>query len=170
MKRLFALAVFVSLLSMPAIEAQAHPGHSVPLDELIRGAGVIFEGRVAEVRSEWNTDRTQIHTTVAIRVSDYLKGGAGAQEIRLRMLGGTVGEITQAIMGQPAFTRDEQVLLFLSPDWEQGRFPVVFGEHGKFVTTRDPRSGRELVKRPGQNLFKTDLSALIRRMNAGQSE
>jgi hypothetical protein len=146
--------------------AFAHPGHNVPVDELTRDAGMILEGRVASVESAWNVQRTQIYTTVTVQVGRYYKG-AGPTQLTFRLLGGIVGDQTLAILGQAAFGRGENVFLFMDPRWQDGVYPVVAGEHGKFTVMLDRARGREYLFNRDADVTKIDALGLIQRLNAG---
>ena len=99
-------------------------------------------------------------------MSRYYKGG-GASQITFRLLGGIVGDQTLAILGQAAFRRGEEVFLFMDPAWEQGVFPVVGGEHGKFDVMLDRLRNREYLFNSYADVTKSDALGLIRRINAG---
>lgn len=124
-----SLSVVLSILLGAATAVAQVPD----LDALIRRSGMIVEGSVVAVRSEWDASRTQIHTHVSLRVLALHKGELTQPKLDLRLLGGTVGNITMAVIGQPTFTPGESVLLFLRPDYAQGEFPIVALEHGKLA-------------------------------------
>ena len=162
----FRALVFLSLIASP-LPAFAHRDQPIPIPDLARLSGLALEGRVESVASHWNATRTQIVTDVAVRVSEYVKGD-GPQTLKLRMLGGTVGEITMAVLGQAEFKPDEDVFLFLSPTWESGDFPVVQGEHGKFSVRIDARSGRKVLSAPAINVFGDEVVKAVRTISAAQ--
>jgi hypothetical protein len=163
---ILVLAGIAMALQAPA--ALAHPGHTLPVDELTRNAGMIVEGRVSAVDAAWNTQRTQIFTTVTVQVERYHKGG-GPSQLTFRLLGGIVGDQTLAILGQAAFGRGEQVFLFMDPRWQDGVYPVVGGEHGKFTVMTDRARGREYLFNRDADVTKSDALGLIRRLNAGSA-
>src|SRR5262249_33343562 len=108
----FVLASFAVLIGVAPM-ASAHAPEGLALNDLARSAGVIVEGRVRSVQSAWNDAHTQIFTTIKLQVASYYKGGDGGSELAIRMLGGTVGDVTLAVLEQPKFTPDENVVLFL---------------------------------------------------------
>jgi hypothetical protein len=120
------------------------------------------------VASSWNAAHTQILTDVYVRASQYVKGG-GPGTVHLQLLGGTVGEITMAVLGQADFTPQEDVFLFLTPAWESDPFPVVQGEHGKFSVRIDARSGRKVLSAPAINVFGDELVQAVRAVSAARS-
>lgn len=133
----------------------------VSVDQLTRNAAVIFEGEVASVRSEWNADRTRIYTTVTIRVGQFHKGNLARDVVDVRFAGGTVGEITMAIVGQPSFVADERVFLFLKPNFEQRDTPIVGDEIGKLRVTTDA-NGADILLGPTATFEKDDVVREIR--------
>jgi hypothetical protein len=133
----------------------------VSIDQLTRNASVILEGDVTAVRSEWNADRTRITTAVSIRVGQYHKGNLGRDVIEIRLAGGTVDDITMAVIGQPSFERDERVFLFLKPNFEQRDVPVVGTAAGKMRMTTDA-SGADILLTPTQTFEKNDVVREIR--------
>jgi hypothetical protein len=160
-----ALALILGVALTPGL-ARGHPGHVVPLDDLIRNAGAIVEGRVQSVESAWNAEATQIHTTVTLEVRRSHKGPPEPDRLQIRMLGGTVGDVTLAVIGQPSFDAGESVFLFLSPLWERGTYPLVGGEHGKFTVATDPRTRREVLIRGEMEILKSDALGRVRRLTA----
>jgi hypothetical protein len=82
------------------------------LEQLARDADRIVVGTVVSSESAWNADRTAIFTTVRLRVSEAVKG-AKPREVVLRVEGGQVGEIAQAVSGGVSLEDGQQVVLFL---------------------------------------------------------
>ena len=150
--------------------AFAHQGHApITLDDLTRNALAIVEGRVDSVTSAWNSDHTQIRTTVRLLADAFYKGDTGASAIEFVLLGGAVGEDGLAIVGQPAFRAGERVVVFLRADWKSTDVPVVQMEHGKFIVESKPGSGEVLVNAVGARYTKEETLAAIRAMNAASS-
>lgn len=82
------------------------------LEQLARDADRILVGTVVLTESAWNADRTAIFTTVRLRVDEAVKG-AKPREVALRVEGGQVGDIAQAVSGGVSFAEGQQVVLFL---------------------------------------------------------
>jgi hypothetical protein len=143
----------------------------VPLDELSRQSLKICEGEVVALESSWDAGRSRIFTAVSVRVSDSYTGASNdPQTIRLLLLGGTVGDVTLAVLGQPSFEMGERVFLFLSPSWNAGGYPVVAGEHGKFTVSTDPSNGAELLLNEGTTLRKAETLSNLRRLISGRRD
>jgi hypothetical protein len=144
-----------------ASAAFAASGPRLSVDRLTRSAGVIVEGRVTEVQSEWTTDQSQIFTTVTLEVSETYKGDVPGGELRFRYLGGTVGDITMSLVGQPSFDRGERVLVFLHPNYGVVDLPVIGFSQGKFRVAADA-SGVEILEGDGVTLRKDELLRTVR--------
>jgi len=157
--------------SMWIAAASAHPGHdaSITITDLTRRALLVVEGDVESVDSAWNQAGTQITTTVRMRVDSYYKGGDGAEFIEFTLLGGTVGDETFAVLGQPEFEQGERALVFLGPQWRTDVTPVVQMDHGKFEIFADPQEAavEVVVDAVGVAELKADVIEQIRRTNAG---
>lgn len=101
--------------------------------DLVRGADRIVVGEVVSAESAWNAEKTAIFTTVRLRVSEAAKGSKPG-DILLRVEGGQVGDIAQAVSGGLSFVQGEQVVLFLKEQFVlcglQGVYPVEGGKVG----------------------------------------
>jgi hypothetical protein len=84
------------------------------LDKLTAANEVVVYGRVLDIHSHWNADRTMIVTDVRVRAAEVLKGDRQAREITFTMLGGTVGDITTLIIGGPDLVPGSDYILFLN--------------------------------------------------------
>lgn len=148
MRRVIA-AAFLTLIADPALATTVIPKSDAAL---VRDAGLILEGRVSDVRSEWAAGGAQIHTLVTISVDRIVKntGAATPSSVTLRVLGGTVGDLTLAIIASPRYTPDEEVLLMLRPDWERTLHPVVGFNQGKFRIVTDAQTGRRMIQGRGE--------------------
>lgn len=160
----FPLAAGLSLaaLLIAAPPLTAHPGHSYSIDALTRYADTVIEGEVENVSAAWNADHTQITTHVRVRVDETLKGGARSAAVEFAYLGGTVGDITLAVLGQASFQAHERVLVFLQPDWRAGEYPVVGGEHGKFSVMTDSATGQVYYANEGTTVLRANALRQVR--------
>ncbi|MFZ0522584.1 MAG: hypothetical protein WAL95_16280, partial [Candidatus Acidiferrales bacterium] len=87
-----------------------------------------------------------IWTFTTFAIEETWKGappGAAAQ-ITVRLLGGSVGDLTSTVSGIPRFHPGEEVILFLEPT-SRGDFSIVSWVQGTFRIRRDPRSGEEIA-------------------------
>jgi hypothetical protein len=87
---------------------------SMDLAELTVGADQIVVGDVVSTECAWDTGHRNIYSTIEISVQESWKGSVPNDgRIRIRQLGGTVGEIEMTVHGMARFTRGERELLFL---------------------------------------------------------
>jgi hypothetical protein len=113
---------------------------SADLGELARDARAVVRGRVAALDTQWTEDRGTIETIVTLEVDGYLKGALGPV-LRFRVPGGELGRFRSIVVGAPAFTVDERVVVFLGARGPS--VPYVLGlSQGVFRLVRtDDRSG-----------------------------
>jgi hypothetical protein len=120
------------------VRVPAAPMQVMSLESMTADAALIVAGRVAGFSSQWNSDHTQIITTVRIIVSDVLKGNFAEPELSLRMLGGVIPEenISMDIVEAPTFAVNDDVVLMLKKNFASG-LPFVGDVQGAFVTQSD---------------------------------
>jgi hypothetical protein len=119
-------------------------------EQLVSLSRVILTGRVTAVTSEWNTDNTQIYTTVRIAVADVLKGEHSGDTYTLRLLGGRVGDTVMEVVGAPSFTAGDDVVLFVDRN-AQAVVPLVGMSQGKLTITTDPATGARVIDERGES-------------------
>jgi hypothetical protein len=134
----------LSALFLAALSARATTVIPPTFDQLVNDAEFIFQGNVTDVRSQWIGEggQRQIVSYVTFKVEDAVKGSPGAS-YTIRMLGGTVGDITMAISDAPKFQVGDKDILFVENNGTQF-IPLVGIMHGRFHVERD-QSGQEVV-------------------------
>jgi hypothetical protein len=128
----------------------------VTLSYLTNKASYICYGQVADVKSEWNENKTSISTTVNLSVLESLKNKASVP-LSLTVPGGTVGEVTQSNSNSPLFWPNERVVVFID-----SRSRLVGAFQGKFQVLND------LVVERGLPL--TSFLAEIKGVQSGRDE
>ena len=88
-------------------------------------------------------DAGEIWTFTSFQMEETWRGVAPSQ-ITVRLLGGTMGNITSHVSGVPQFRSGEEVILFLQPT-KRGDFSVVSWEQGTFRISRDPAGTQAYV-------------------------
>ena len=86
------------------------------VEDLTYEADSILIGKVKEMESQWNSERTLIYTYVAVCVTEYVKRIPEMKEpkqIIVKVLGGEVGDIALKASDTPEFTEGEELFLFL---------------------------------------------------------
>ena len=116
--------------------------------QLANLAEQIVRVRVVDVQGQWDRSadgRAVIHTYVTCQVVKTLKG-APVDKIRLRFLGGRVGDTRMEIPEMPLFTPGEQSVLFIAGNG-MAFCPLVGAKYGRYRVMRDA-SGVERVAPP----------------------
>jgi hypothetical protein len=114
------------------------------LEQLATRSGVIAAGRVTDIRSEWNADRTRIFTHVTLAVDTYLKGTTTGNTLEVVVPGGEVDDVGERYSHVPRFSQEEVVVVFAQADIH-GTLRVTGGERGKISVRRDARTDRMMV-------------------------
>jgi hypothetical protein len=146
MKSLETLTVVVLLVALAASLSVATQIEYVSPRQMGDESALVARGKVSEVRSFWNAERTKIFTETTIMLDETYKGQGGAS-VRVLQLGGDVGTIRMHVHGSLSWRDGEEVLLFLDR-MDTGYFRVTGFSQGKFEIERDPVSGEAFVKRP----------------------
>jgi hypothetical protein len=103
----------------------------------------IIVGQIKHSYSYW--EGKKIYTDVVVEVEDFVKNATEetATEITLKLLGGTVGEMTLTVDMSPEFTLGEKVMLFLLKR-EEGYLLFDFS-YGVFRISNDDSRQQEVV-------------------------
>lgn len=159
--RLMTLCAALAVAAGTRDEAHAGTVRALNLAQMTDRADMIFTGRVTGKRADWNADRTRIFTYVTFDVDTYIKGGAGARSVTIRLLGGQVGRYLAHLPGTPQFVIGEEVLLFCAG--AGARMPSVLGlSLGKF-TIATSSAGERILKRDISTLMLANYSTRSRK-------
>jgi len=147
MKRfLFCLT---SALLFCSTQARATTIAAFTFDQLCEKAEAVYRVRCIGARSAWDSARRTIYTTTTLRVLDPVKGEA--QEVTLRLPGGTVNDTTLSIADFPVFQGNDEVVIFLTGRDGTGHpWPVGMGQ-GIYPVVRDAAGLPKVAVRPGVN-------------------
>jgi hypothetical protein len=129
----FALAV--------AGASQATTLERMSLAKMAAAAPVIVRARCGG--NSVARDEGEIWTFTSFDVEETWRGSAAAR-ITVRLLGGSMGDITSHVSGVPRFTAGEDVVLFLQPT-ARGDFSIVSWEQGTFRIHQDASGTQALV-------------------------
>ena len=102
---------------------------------------LILRARCVENSTAW--DAGEIWTFTAYEPTEVWKGSAQSR-VRVRLLGGRVGNLTSNVSGVPRFRAGEDVVLFLAPTTRDD-FSVVSWVQGTFRIRHDQRTGEDTV-------------------------
>lgn len=151
MKRLLALAAVAALAALPL---SASTFIAMDETELLASSQAVVQGKVLDVRSYWNEDRTAIVSEARVLVEDLIAGEAPSVVV-VKTFGGQVGDYAIVAHGFPTFEAGADVLLFLAPEGEDFR---VNGYRLGHFRVRDTAKGRLAVPtlEDGVRLFTRD--------------
>jgi hypothetical protein len=123
--------LLLSLLS--AFAADATTIARMPLAQIAQAAPLIVRARCTANSVAF--DAGEIWTFTSFQVEEIWRGEAPLQ-ITVRLLGGTMGNITSHVSGVPQFRPGEDIILFLQPT-KRGDFSIVSWQQGTFRISRD---------------------------------
>ena len=146
MRCLFVLGAFgvlgVSPSGMPQT-ARASVLVKLSLSEMTARAEHVLVGRVEKVTSQFVTGQDgMIWTEVYIRCARSIRGVREGEVLKVRHLGGTVGELGQKVFGEASYRMGEEVLI-LAEEREGTYFSIGMAQ-GKFHVDRS--NGTPLVQ------------------------
>ena len=127
---------FISMLlflHLPAASATSF--HAESIESFTVKSKHIVRGTVKRQQVEKTTaaDGTVIlYTYALIEVKEPLKGGITRNEIRVRRLGGETEGYHHEVPGSPEFKENEDTVLFLTGEQEDGSYEIESMEMGKF--------------------------------------
>jgi len=117
------------------------------IKNLSEGADMIVTGKVVNQKSQWNSEKSRIHTNVTIQVEEFLKGSNNQNRIVITHLGGEVGNIGETYSHVPTFKDDEEVLVFVKKSNKDESLSVFHGEEGKLTLYEDKTTGEKLTSK-----------------------
>src|SRR5271169_4404639 len=112
--------------------------------KMTQSAQLVVRAQCLGNSSGW--DGGEIWTFTSFEVKDSWKGAptGAAQQLTVRLLGGSVGNLNSTVSGVPRFRPGEEVVLFLQST-TRGDYSIVSWVQGTFRIRRDARSGTEIV-------------------------
>lgn len=146
MKKFFyysLIYIAVYLLPLSIIQSQQI---SADLKTLTKNSEVVLIGKVTKQESKWNENKSAIYTDVTIEVDEYLKGQRGEKSITVSHLGGEVGEVGELYTHIPTFQEQEEMLLFVKMNKNDGKYQVYNGDNGKIEIMENNNSKEKYTK------------------------
>ena len=138
----------LSLLMLTAVLGPRHDARGQSkeqtVEQLATRAEIVAVGTVADLRPEWNADRTRISTQVTLRVDQYLKGNVTENTLTLTVPGGEVDDVGETYSHVARFTNNERVVVFADRD-ARGGYRVTAGDQGKLTVSEDRSTGKQVV-------------------------
>lgn len=148
-------AIIALLLSLGFVSTQAEATIVVPLtlEQMQTRSNVVVRAVVLDSVSEWDRSEKHIFTFTRLKVLETFKGTNSVGEIiRIRTLGGEVGEVGMAVAGTAKFQPSEEVVIFGRTDrYDAANFQVVGMSQGKFSIKKNDK---------GESMVIPDLTGL----------
>ena len=144
-RRNITIAIFLAALQgAAALSASATTLERMSVAKMTQVAQLVVRARCVTNSSAWHDG--EIWTFTSFAVEDAWKGApsGAAQRLTVRLLGGSVGNLSSTVSGVPRFRPGEEVILFLQPT-ARGDYSIVSWVQGTFRIHRDGRSGVEIV-------------------------
>ena len=113
------------------------------IDDLVASNSTVVVGDVVDASSRWNADGTFMLTDVHVVVHDVLKGRKDLTDLKLTLMGGSIGDLTTLIVAGAELVPGRSYVLFVAdadlpgtpnvatmPDHCQGAFDIVAAPDG----------------------------------------
>ncbi|HEX6085354.1 MAG TPA: hypothetical protein VF266_12565 [Thermoanaerobaculia bacterium] len=130
---------FAALLLLLPVTASATITRAVDFDEKVEHAASIVVGKCVAQESRWDATKNWILTYSTFTVEKTLKGQP-TQQITIVTPGGTVGNLTQDVIGVPKFQQGEENVVFVRNS--QAGPTVLYLEQGNYKVRKDDRGDR----------------------------
>ncbi|HEY4879901.1 MAG TPA: hypothetical protein VIH97_12315, partial [Candidatus Acidoferrales bacterium] len=141
--------IFAALITFGALFASTIASSTtlvrMSVAQMTQAAQLVVRVRCVSNSTAW--DAGEIWTFTSFAVEETWKGSQSASSnsvLTVRLLGGTIGNLTSTVSGIPRFVPGEDVILFLEPT-TRSDYSVVSWIQGTFRIRRDPRSGGPLA-------------------------
>ena len=134
---LIALCASLLMCASVAPTTLAH----MSIAKLTHASSLILRAHCVENSTAW--DAGEIWTFTTYEPTEVWKGSAQSR-VRVRLLGGRLGNLTSNVSGVPRFRAGEDVVLFLATS-ARGDFSVVSWVQGTFRIHHGQRTGEETV-------------------------
>jgi hypothetical protein len=143
-KMTIVLLLLAALHGDTATTASATTLERMSVAKMTQHAQLVVRAQCVANSVAW--DGGEIWTFTTFEVEDSWKGvpSGAVQQVSVRLLGGSVGNLTSTVSGVPRFHPGEEVILFLQTT-ARGDFSIVSWVQGTFRVHRDTRSGAEVV-------------------------
>jgi hypothetical protein len=144
-RRVITIVVLLAAVQAGAVlTASATTLERMSVAKMTQAAQLVVQAQCVANSTGW--DGGEIWTFTSFTVEDSWKGApsGAAQQLTVRLLGGSVGNLSSTVSGVPRFRPGEEVILFLQST-ARGDYSIVSWVQGTFRIRRDARSGAEIV-------------------------
>jgi hypothetical protein len=147
-KTLLFLSIVTIVVTVSMIPGILNGTVLIPKDlkDLVIESSDIVLGKVIEMDTDWNTEKSRIYTNVVLEIEREIKGDfVAGEKVDLQTMGGSVEEVSLKVPASPSFNIDERVIVFFGGEpnvntpitgWEQGKFTVendIIIENGRYL-------------------------------------
>lgn len=143
--RVIMIVVFLGALEVSAaLMASATTLERMSVAKMTQAAELVVRAQCVANSTRW--DGGEIWTFTSFAVEDSWKGApsGAAQQLTVRLLGGSVGNLSSTVSGVPRFRPGEEVILF-PQSTARGDYSIVSWVQGTFRIHRDARNRAEIV-------------------------
>ena len=158
MKKTFVIfaSLFSFLLSFaPGVQALVLPQMTV--EEMVLKADAIVSGRSERFHMHPDSEGNVIYAFVNFKVKEYLKNDLGKEEIIIAQVAQEKGFDGKFTAGPVALRIDEEVILFLTEEDNQGFRHILGLSQGKYSVVQDRRGEKRLIQEmQGVRLFNRE--------------
>ncbi len=140
-RRLLRVVAILLLIATPYL-SHATTLMRMSLAQMARTAKLIVRARCVANSTVW--DEGEIWTRTTFAVEESWTGPPGSRQIAVRLLGGSLGNITSHVSGIPRFQPGEDTVLFLQAS-PNGDFAIVSWQQGTFRIRQNAAIGEEIV-------------------------
>jgi len=170
LRAVFSCLCYSLVISMAVMtNATATSVQQLSFDQLVTQAELVFEGKVVDSQTQWNTAGTQIFTTVRFQISDVIVGDYSDDELELEFLGGTVGIDTMQVQAMRYPELGEHGVYFVESTGDKFVNPLLGWSQGHFKVRQDDQLGAVMMSAEGAaiNGIDADTSVTVGRLSHG---
>jgi len=146
MKKMMIALITLSfiLLATPGVQALILP--QMTMQEMITKANAIVAGKCVFFHLHPSQEGETLYAVISFKVDEYLKNDLGKEEILLMQIARERGLDGKQAIGPISFRIDEEAILFLTEEDNQGFRHVMGLSQGKFSVTND-KKGQKFLQR-----------------------
>jgi hypothetical protein len=143
-RNIMIVLLLAAVQASAALTASATTLERMSVAKMTQAAQLVVRAQCVVNSTAW--DGGEIWTFTSFAVEDSWKGApnGAAQQVTVRLLGGSVGNLTSTVSGVPRFRPGEEVILFLQ-NTARGDYSIVSWVQGTFRIHKDARSGAEIA-------------------------
>lgn len=116
LSRIASIALATAAIAVLAGTATATTLVRQSVQRLTRENAAALSARVVDLHSYWNEDHSFIFTDVTLRPSRVYKGALAAKDVTITLMGGTVGDVTTLVIGNPELVPGSEYVMFLNDE------------------------------------------------------